>query len=194
MTTPHLRHERSRSKPLIVLKIMLQERPGRLNLRLVLLVIAHAVFTAAGYVPPVWAGLLVNVELARSIYTSVTSAGALLAGFAGVVVVFGLTSNSARFRRFRKLAGASLKRNWSSVSASGFWAMGLGFLALLMSSGNLDRIAVWVLELALLFLAHSSARLVWILNVLVQIVSKDDDAEDKKDRTLTTEQLPFPQG
>lgn len=183
---------RTRPKLLVLLQTMLKERPGRLNVRLLMLVVAHGVITNLGYLPQVWAGLLVNVELARSIYTSVTSAGALLAGFAGVVVVFGLTSSSTRFRRFRKLAGASLKRNWSSVSASGFWAMGLGFFALLMSSGNLDLFAVWILELALLLLAHSSARLIWILNVLVQIVSRDDESEDKKDRTLSSEDLPFP--
>jgi hypothetical protein len=172
---------------------LLQERPQRLNAFIVLFVGVHVVSTALGFLPDVWAGLHLNVELSRTIYTAVTAAGAMMAGFAGIVVIFGLTSGSERFRRFRHRASGSLQRTWSTVSSAGFWSMGLGFSCLLLSAGNLDRAATWVLEVALLLLAHSSVRLIWILNVLVGIVAVEDEVADKAQRTRTPESLPFVQ-
>lgn len=188
--SPH-RAAAKRSAKFRWIRRLLQERPQRLNAIIVCFVGTQFLLTAAGYLPNVWDGLLLNIELSRDIYIAVTAAGAMMAGFAGVVVIFGLTSGSERFRRFRHRASGSLQRTWSTVSSAGFWSMGLGFSCLLLSAGNLDRTATWLLEVALLLLAHSSVRLIWILNVLVGIVAVDDEVADKAQRTRTPESLPF---
>ena len=60
-----------------------------------------------------------------TLFLGTAAAAAILAGFAGVAVVFGLTADGDRVSVFRLEAGKSLRGTWTSTSLAGFAAAGL---------------------------------------------------------------------
>lgn len=167
------------------------DNPGKMNLVLLGFVVLHAVSCIIWPAANIWNLIFPEGSEPEAVSLAVVGTGALLAGFAGVVVVFGLQGTSERFRRLRRSGGDELKENWSSMSSSGFWTMGVALASSLAFSATWDMAAGLLLELALLVLAHGSVRLMWMLRNLVEVVSSDDHLADVKDRTRKTEDQPF---
>ena len=126
-------------------------------------------------IPNYWSDLAkMPVAEALTLYIGVAGAASLVAGFAGVVVVFGLSGTGHNMRVFRASAGESLRANWLSVIGTGFGSAALGFVAALMTVLQLRDFAPWVMQLALVVLAHASLRMVWLMKLLIDNVKIDD--------------------
>lgn len=167
------------------------DKPGATNLLLLGLVTVHAVASLIWPVANIWSLIFPEGSEPTAVSLAVVGTGALLAGFAGVVVVFGLQGTSERFRRLRRSGGDELKENWSSMSSSGFWTMAVALASSLAFSATWNLPGGLLLELSLLVLGHGSIRLMWMLGNLVEVVSADDQLADVKDRTRKTEDQPF---
>lgn len=174
------------------LKGFLRGQPFWIDAGLVVLVASHFTASHFEWIPNVWAALSdpLNQEAARSIYLGMLGPAAIVAGFAGVVVVFGLTATSDRFRTFRANAGDSLRRTWVSSSLSGFEAVALSVAAALFSVATFPLMAAYVFEASLLLLLHGSLRLVWILAQMIGIVRADDVVSTDKSKTYRLDRLP----
>lgn len=126
-------------------------------------------------IPNYWSDLAKTpVAEALTLYIGVAGAASLVAGFAGVVVVFGLSGTGSSQRVFRASAGRSLRANWLSVIGTGFGAAALAFAAALMPVLQLRDFAPWVMQMALVFLTHASVRLIWLMKLLIDNVKSDD--------------------
>lgn len=169
----------------------LGDNPTRTNLFLFGFVAVHTLALFIWPVLDVWTKLLANSNSPETVALALVTAGALLAGFAGVVVIFGLQNNSERFRKLRRKGGVELKQNWSSMSAAGFWTMGLAIISALGYMAGNTIVGGQFLELSLLVLAHGSIRLIWVLQQLIGVVSTDDELSDRRDRTVPTESMPW---
>jgi uncharacterized membrane protein YhdT len=122
-------------------------------------------------------------ELIIPIYLGMGALAAISAGFAGVVIVFGITSQSKLFRRFRRRAENRLSATWSSVISLSFVAAALSIVASLFEAAGCYRISGALFLLGCLLLIHSTIRLLWIMHVLLKLVSADDKLEiDKENR------------
>lgn len=152
-----------------------KDHPGEVNLGLLLIVAVHFALDKIAGFPHIWA-MLQSAPLGEqvSIYLAVLSVSAVVAGFAGVVVVFGLSSQPQAFRRLRAQAGSALTRNWISVSNSGFISSGLALISVLVLYSAWKPIAVWFFELAILVCCNGVLRLLWLLKSLIRIVQADD--------------------
>lgn len=170
-----------------------RDHPSGLDLVLLAVVAIHFLATLFGYVPNIWAGLASATDQAsvRAVYLAMLGPAAIVAGFAGVVVVFGLQSSSNRFREFRVAAGKALKRTWIASTLSGFVAVLLCVGAALSSVAGAPQIAPWFFELAILILAHGALRLVWILQGLIGIVQADDVQQVDANNVFPVDQLPY---
>ena len=132
-----------------------------------------------------------QVSTAVAIFAGTAGAAALVAGFAGVVLVFTIGAPGPRLRTFRYRGGGSLRRNWIVVVAEPFVSTLLGLVAAVTATTSGRPVAPWLFELAVALLAHAATRLVWILHELVQIVAVDDRLLDQKDREVPLNQI-FP--
>ena len=174
------------------LKGFLRGQPFWIDGGIVILVGLHFVASWLDWIPNVWTALSDPSKqgAAQAIYLGMLGPAAIVAGFAGVVVVFGLTATSDRFRAFRANAGDSLRRTWVSSSLSGFEAVGLAVVAALLSVSALPLLAAYVFEASLLILLHGSLRLVWILAQMIGIVRADDVVSTDKGKTYRIDRLP----
>jgi len=114
-------------------------------------------------------------SIASAVYLGLSAVAAISAGFAGVIIVFGLTSNSEVFRNFRRTSGNRLSSNWTSVIASAFLASGLSIGAALAQINDRPFVANMLFELGCLLLLHSAVRSVWVLRLLLQLLTVDDE-------------------
>ncbi|TFC90104.1 hypothetical protein E3T24_00190 [Cryobacterium sp. TmT2-59] len=168
------------------------DNPWAINAVCALLVTIHAVTTGLGKVPNVWKDFLdADRGLQASIYLGLLGGAAIVAGFAGVVVVFGLSATSIRFRQLRISGGKSLAANWASTSSSGLSATGLSLLASILVPTALLFIAPWLFELAILFIVHSSVRLIWLLRSIIEVVRIDDIAIMREFNKKSLAELPW---
>lgn len=174
------------------LKGFLRGQPFWLDGAIVVVVAAHFLVSWLDLIPNVWTALSdpANQDAARSIYLGMLGPAAIVAGFAGVVVVFGLTAASDRFRAFRANAGKSLRRTWVSSSLSGFAAVALSVAAALFSVAGLPLLAAYIFEASLVLLLHGSVRLLWILSQMIGIVRADDVTQTDKSKTFRLDRLP----
>ena len=138
-----------------------------------------------------WKYLVEDEATYRDLAAGLTTSAALVAGFAGVVVIFALQNTSPRFRTLRVRGGSSLRSTWTSVTASGFLALGTGFLSIAFFGGKLAQLGPWFLTFGVLVLIHSSLRLLWMIDVLAGAVDGDDADAIKADRVLRTADMPF---
>lgn len=178
----------------------LHDHPFRVDVAVLALVAIHWALTVPTYparwkipsLPNLWSGIATaEPGTARDLYAAMLGPSAIVAGFAGVVVVFGLTSDAPRFRKFRADAGDSLKRTWVSSSLSGFLA-GLAFvLAALLSFAGASESAPFLFEAGLLVLIHGAARLVWILRALIGIKTADDEQAVRQDSEVKLDRMPW---
>jgi hypothetical protein len=118
---------------------------------------------------------------------SVTGVSAVAAGFAGVVIVFGLQSGSARFRRFRWAGGQRLIGNWMAVIGTPIAASFFSLAAALELDLGHSAVARWLFEASVTLLLHASLRMLWLLSALARIVAADDDTEEKTSKRVSTD-------
>lgn len=168
----------------------IQDQPAKLSVIATILVLAHAVLTHFGLVPAIWAGLIdAERQDALALYLGVAGSASLVAGFSGVVIVFGLTAGGTRFQVFRARSGQALRSNWISTMAASFAAAGLSLAAAVSNFIGAQSLAPWIVELALLLLFHSALRLLWLMKRLMNLV-KSNDAEEI-DKNNVVEVPPF---
>ncbi|NKY89767.1 hypothetical protein [Nocardia veterana] len=132
-----------------------------------------------------------NVGTAVTLYLGVASAAAIVAGFAGVVIVFTIGSGARRIRVFRFRAGKALQRAWMAVVAEPFMATLIGILAAIVEITSRKEIAPWLFEFGLVLLIHGSVMLLRLLHELVGIVYVEDVEADMKEREIPADSL-FP--
>lgn len=117
-----------------------------------------------------------TANAAMQIALGTAAVSAMVGGFAGVVVVFGLSSDDERFREVRQKASSSLRRNWRSVVSTPLLAAFGAIVAAWLAAVSLEPSALWVLELCILLAAHGAVRLVVVLFELVKVVHAADEA------------------
>lgn len=161
-----------------------QDRPWLITLLTFLFVAIHLILVHFKIWPDTWAPLLSSADKGISIYLGAASSAAIVAGFAGVVVVFGLTASGEKFRYLRLEAGKSLGSNWTSSSVSGFSAAGISLAAALSTATGLFFWSPWLLEWSLLLLLHGTVRIIWLLRVLMRIVAAQDAADIRDANTV----------
>lgn len=158
-----------------------QDHPWSINLVLLVLVVIHAVPSVPGWLRNVWQPLIeADPALASALYLSFVGAAAIVAGFAGVVVIFGLSGTSDKFRQFRVEGKEPLARNWTSTFASGFIAAALSLAAAVCSIAGAANLAPWFFELAVLISIHGTLRLMWLMRGLVHAVTADDTLKERE--------------
>ena len=116
----------------------------------------------------------VDHGLVGAIYLGLGGVAAICGGFAGVIIVFGLTPSSDLFRRFRINAGERMSANWISIMANAFLAAGVAIAAAVLEVINCHTIGGFVFGAGCLLLLHSSLRSIWILRNLLTLVRNDD--------------------
>lgn len=151
---------------------------------LLLLVIMH--FVASIWITPLDVGRLASGQATDatgnliSISLGMASVAAMVGGFAGVVVVFGLGVESDRFRLFRTLAGHSLRGNWTSVVLSPFAAAFGSLASAVVVLAGQPAAAIWLLEICCLVCLHAAVRLTVLLWALAILVDTDDQANQER--------------
>lgn len=171
----------------------IQDRPEVVSIGLTILVGAHLV--ASWW----WSWLnpfksMAGAEgggTAVAIYAGTTAAGAVVAGFVGVVLIFTISAQGARIRMFRDRGGASLRRTWIVVVAEPFAATFLGIIAAVAQTTSGRVVAPFLFELAVVLLVHGALRLIWLLSELVRIVAADDNLVAENERVVPLSQI-FP--
>lgn len=176
--------------PCIKLRAVVRDWPGVVTSVLAGVVLIHAV--GAKYFEWPWmlksfiteAGeSTVDPAVAGAAYLGLSAVAAISAGFAGVIIVFGLTSESQIFRDFRRKSGDRLSANWTSVIASAFLSSAFSISAALTQLTDHPFIANMLFELGALLLIHSSVRSVWVLRLLLRLVMADDIKRNKAEQT-----------
>ena len=174
------------------LRSKVQDHPLYVSLSIFAAVAAQAALTWLGQLPNMWAGTLAQEDsVTVTLFLGTAAAAAILAGFAGVVVVFGLTADGDRFRVFRLEAGKSLRGKWTSTSLAGFAAAGLSPGAAIAVVNGPDVAAPWLFELSLLLMAHGALRTVWILRELIVVVRNEDMVWSKEKGTRQVNERTF---
>lgn len=121
-----------------------------------------------------------------SLALGVAGVSAMVGGFAGVVVVFGLGSENDRFRLLRRKGSRRLRANWVSVVLSSFTgAFGALVAAVIVVAFGAEP-GMWVLEVCTLVTAHAAIRLTCLLAGLAGIVDSDDEDQARLANTVPT--------
>lgn len=159
---------------------LLKDMPSLVTGLVVGIIVVQVVLVRTGVIPYWLEGLRKSNE-ANDLYLAMLSAAALQAGFAGVVVVFGLSSQPRAFRSLRNSAGQSLVNNWMSISYSGFLSAGCALTAALINTLGDKWFSPWFFEASILFCAHGVIRLLWLFKQLIGIVGDVDSKEAQKE-------------
>ncbi|MGO1592602.1 hypothetical protein [Ancrocorticia sp.] len=115
-----------------------------------------------------------SLAMLGDVYIGFASAIAIVAGFAGVVVVFVYSAASKAFVSFRVTAEPELMENWRSVVVCTFTAA-LGFLASALVNVIASPIAAWCMAIFCLALTLDSvARVIRQFFVMLRIARADD--------------------
>lgn len=134
--------------------------------------------------PNTWKALLGDLSKTTSdlttIYSTVLSVAAIQSAFAGVIVVFGLSTQPSAFVVLRRKAGKALVDNWLSISNSGFLSAGVSLTALLTLHMGAAKLSPWFFEYAVFVCVHGIVRLLWLLKKLIEVIATVDLAEQKK--------------
>lgn len=124
-----------------------------------------------------------------SLALGVAAVAAMVGGFAGVVVVFGLSNEDERFRLVRIKASTSLRRNWMSIVTTPLAAAFGAIIAAALATAWWTGAAVWILEACLLLAAHGAVRLVILLSELVRVVHYADEAAQQAANTVDEDEF-----
>lgn len=158
------------------IKRVLTNQPRKVDVLIILFVVLHTVLSMKNAIPNIWE-LQQSPEKAaslESLYIGALGAGAIVAGFAGVVVIFALSAPGERFRKLRVDGGTALLANWTSTSASGFLSSLMFLVAAIGSILWGHPLAPFFFELGFLLLAHGSIRLLWLLRQFAEVVRATD--------------------
>lgn len=174
-------------------KALAQDYPLLVNGALLALVLAYWGVTV------VWSSSLSLAHALRSVgdanlmtlHLGTAALAAMVAGFSGVVVVFGLSGENDRFRRLRDAGGARLHANWISVVATSFAGAFLALACATIAIGGQPRVSVWIGLYAMLLPAHGAVRLIWLFSALARVVKGEDGDRKRADSTVSTREL-FP--
>jgi hypothetical protein len=170
-----------------------QDRPGLVSLGLMLAVAGHGLLTW----PYPWLNPFKGLQAentgttstAAAIYLGTSGAATIVAGLAGVILVFVIGSPSPRLRAFRDAAGKPLHTTWTTVVAEPFAAALLGILAAITQTTSGRIAAPWLFELGIVLLVHGSLRLIWLLRGLVAIVGADDHEATRNDKAIPLDKI-----
>lgn len=121
-----------------------------------------------------------------SLALGVAGVSAMVGGFAGVVVVFGLGSENDRFRLLRRKGSRRLRANWVSVVLSSFTGAFGAIIASVIVVASGAEAGMWVLEACLLVTAHAAIRLTFLLAGLAGIVDSEDADEERQRNVVKT--------
>jgi len=124
-----------------------------------------------------------------SLALGVAGVSAMVGGFAGVVVVFGLGSENDRFRLLRRKGSRRLRANWISVVLSSFAGAFGALIAAVIVVGFGAEAGMWVLEVCILVTAHAAIRLTGLLAGLAGIVDSEDEDHDRAVNTVRTSEI-----
>ena len=171
----------------------LGDRPGWITVILTAIVAAHAVL--AWRYP--WLDLFKALRpgdrdvtnVAVSLYLGTAGVAAIIAGFAGVILVFVVGSPSPRLRTFRDSSGRPLQKTWTSVIAEPFAATLFGIIAATTQTTSGRVMAPWLFELAVVLLTHVALRLLWLLRSLVALVSAEDHDATCDEKALPLDEI-----
>ncbi|MGH4013630.1 MAG: hypothetical protein ACRDSL_06785 [Pseudonocardiaceae bacterium] len=130
-----------------------------------------------------------TTSVAVTLYLGTAGAAAIVAGLAGVILVFVIGSPSPRLRQFRDAAGEPLRKTWTTVVAEPFAATFLGILAAITQTTSGRTAAPWLFELAIVLLVHGTLRLLWLLREMVAIVRADDHEATRDDNRIPLNEL-----
>jgi hypothetical protein len=122
-------------------------------------------------------GRTVKSEVLLALALGAAGVATMTAGFAGVVIIFGLSGGGPRFRKLRQAGGQRLLANWVSVVAVSFTAAFLAVAVGVAALADWRQEAVWGFLFVCLLAAHGAARLVWLLTALAQVVKRTDKDE-----------------
>ncbi|MCR6647761.1 MAG: hypothetical protein NVV70_06330 [Cellulomonas sp.] len=171
----------------------MQDKPIVVTVALTILVVAHAV--VAGHWAPtdIWAPLVaLEASVSATLYVGLAGLAVAAAGFAGVIVIFGLEAQSERFLIFRIVGARPLRASWLSVVATSFGAAALALTAAVIAFLNHPGVSPWLFELAILLLAHATFRLLWLLTKLTHVVQQEDSAKLRTQRKIPLDMV-FPE-
>lgn len=128
-------------------------------------------------------------EALLAIALGVAGLAALVGGFAGVVIVFGVGTEHPRFRLLRQRGGGPLAANWISVVVDALLSAFMAITAAVTIAAGQGRAGLWLAEVALLLAAHGSIRLVWLLSQLVRVVGAHDADEAVQQRVVPSDNV-----
>jgi len=172
----------------------LADHPGGVSTALTALVAVHAVLASVflSVIDP-YKNLAFepNTSTAVTIYLGLAAAAAIVAGFAGVIIVFTIGSEARRIRLFRFNAGEALQRSWIAAVAEPLLATLLGLLAAVTQVTSGKVLAPWLFELGVVLFSHGALRQLWLLWHLIEIVHADDHVAEEADNEVAAEAL-FP--
>ncbi|WP_087483569.1 hypothetical protein [Brachybacterium massiliense] len=157
-----------------------QERPWRVLC--VSMVVSLLLGALSAFLPcKLRLGLDLNgVELALG----VLALASILAGFAGVVVVFALQSGSALFVSFRAEGGAVLRRAWLFLVRVSFLAAAASLLSAGAFALDLPLGARTLLFASVALSIQSALTMLWLLRLLVDAVGVEDSAQLQKSKSF----------
>jgi hypothetical protein len=119
-----------------------------------------------------------------ALHVGAAALATMTAGFAGVVIIFGLSGGGPRFRKLRQAGGQRLLANWVSVVAVSFTAAFLAVACAVAALAGWAQPSVWGFLFACLLAAHGAARLVWLLTALAKVVKRTDRDEQIAEDTV----------
>lgn len=153
----------------------------------VALVILHGVATVV-LLPSPFNRLVDDENAARSLYLALGSAGAPLAGFAGLIVIFALGERQ-QFKVLREQGGRRLDLTWVNLFLFPFTALIVGLSAALVTTLGGAVWAPFVAEFALLLLMDTLLRGSWLIRSLIGIIRADDEQQRYGRNTVSTSEL-----
>ena len=157
----------------------LKDKPSLVTLLIILLIVVQIILIKCGIIVD-FSEMLRKSDKANDLYLAMLSVAALQASFAGVIVVFGLSTQPQAFRNLRIAAGDAPVDNWMSISYSGFLSAGCALFASLSSMMADTWLAPWFFEASILFCIHGVVRLLWLLKQLIKVVRDVDSKEALK--------------
>ncbi|WP_341266924.1 hypothetical protein [Gordonia malaquae] len=118
----------------------------------------------------------------------IASTAAVVAGFAGVVVAYGMSSDRPVIIRFRYDVGPTLKKNWMSVIGGSFASAFGGLTGAALFAAALGAIGTWICIAASAVLLHSVGRCLFLFSLLLDVIAAGDERDRSTERTVPVDQ------
>ncbi|WP_206492732.1 hypothetical protein [Rhodococcus sp. KRD162] len=168
-------------------RAVLEDRPFVITLLLLVAVSGHALAAHFRDIPAPVERLVREAGdgTGVSIALGLASVAAIAAGFAGAIIVFGISGDTAIMRQFRLKTARALRANWVSVIGSSFLSAVLSLIAAGFVAAQWYELSAPTLTFGLLLLIHSLLRMMWLFGVLLSLVTTQDQRDDRRARTRT---------